>query len=136
MKKISFALKAAEAYGVNPAIILDYIAFFCWANHRKRMSIIDGKIWTYASVRHISESFPFFTDRQIRTAIVHLIRKGAIVTGEYNQKGYDKTKWYSPTADGWLNCSFDLNVRPYDKNVKPIPVDNIIETEVRNFQEI
>lgn len=137
MKKISFSQQAAHCYGVNPAMILDYIAFFCFKNRRIGAKEVDGEVWTYASISHINKSFTFFSARQIRTAIQHLVKRNAILVSEHNQKGYDRTKWYTPTAEGWLNSSFDKYVKPTDINDKPIPINNIKERiPVREFQEI
>ena len=55
-----------------------------------------GRLWTYQSIRDLQEKhFPFWSVATIYRAIQSLVKKGLIVTGNFNSKKYDRTVWYS-----------------------------------------
>jgi len=108
MSKYYFNKEVAKKYGVNEAIVLEMIYFrLSKSNH-----INDGKKWWFGSVRHIQESFPFFTEKQIWRVMKSLEKQKAVIVGNYNKKKYDRTKWYSMT---------DIAI---SHMVKPIPCIN------------
>lgn len=95
-----FDVEIAEKYGVNAAIILYNFNFWIEKNKADEMNCYDGNYWTYASKKSLSASFPYLTERQIRTALDKLREDGILVAGNYNKNPYDKTNWYSITEKG------------------------------------
>lgn len=113
----SFDPEIAKKVGVNAAVIYQNIVWWTEKNAANGKHFHDGRYWTYNSIAAFDELFPYFTRAQIRSAILKLEDSGLIVTGNYNQSAYDRTKWYSP------NEKFHLSklTNGFDPEGKPIP---------------
>lgn len=142
----------AIEYGVNPALILANFRY--WLNEKKtqKASHKDGRVWYYNSRAGLTELHPYFSERQIRTAIDKLIESGIIITGNYNKKANDKTIWYSINEPQYLTDTevtgddtevsptpipsdikvtrTDQKVSRTDQKVQPLPIDTTIETSI------
>lgn len=99
-----FDVEIAEKYGVNAAILLENIAYWIRKNEANGTNFFDGNYWTYNSNRAFLELFPYMSERQIRTALQKLQDDGLIITGNYNDKPYDRTLWYALTEKGKSIC--------------------------------
>jgi hypothetical protein len=55
----------------------------------------------YESVAQMREAFPYFSARQVRSALDSLIQQGAVDVGCFNRLGLDRTRWYTLTDYGW-----------------------------------
>jgi len=55
----------------------------------------DGRYWTYNSKKALARLFPFWTERQLDRIIASCKEQGAVLTGNYNQDGRDRTIWYA-----------------------------------------
>lgn len=86
--------------GVNAAIILEHIDFWCAKNKANDRNFNDGYYWTYNSTKAFKEIYPYMSEKVIRTALKRLVDGGYIVTGQYNERPYDRTKWYAVTEKG------------------------------------
>lgn len=113
----SFDPEIAKKVGVNAAVIYQNIVWWTDKNAANGKHFHDGRYWTYNSIAAFDELFPYFTRAQIRSAILKLEDSGLIVTGNYNQSAYDRTKWYSPNTK--LHLSKLAN--GFDPEGKPIP---------------
>lgn len=100
----SFDPQIAVKVGVNAAIIYANITWWCAKNKANGHNVHDGRAWTYNSVRAWTELFPYMTAKQVRTALATLEDAGLIVSGEYNESAYDRTKWYTPNVEVDLPC--------------------------------
>lgn len=98
----SFSTAAAREVGVNAAVLLHHIAFWCESNRANGRNLKDGRYWTYNSYAAFEKLFPYLTYKQIRTALGVLEKEGLIVSASYNEQKYDRTKWYRPTDRGLL----------------------------------
>lgn len=96
-----FSVDASVELGVNAAIILQNIAFWCDKNRANNQNEHDGRYWTYNSVKAFEMQFPYLSGKQIRGALKKLEDAGCIVTGIYNDDPRDRTKWYSVTQHGY-----------------------------------
>jgi DnaD/phage-associated family protein len=81
----------AELVGLNESIILQQLHY--WLN--KNPKEIDGRKWIYNTYDDWKKQFPFWSISTIRRIITTLENLGIILTGNYNQRKFDKTKWYS-----------------------------------------
>lgn len=95
-----FSSAAAQRVGVNAAVLLHHIATWCEHNAHNKANYRDGRYWTYNSYAAFEKMFPYLSYKQIRTALGTLEKEGLVVTATYNDRAYDKTKWYSVTSDG------------------------------------
>lgn len=93
----TFSAEAADVLGPDKAIVLQY--FYYWQNANKdnpRMRI-DGRVWSYGSVRDINKTLTYYNAKRIQSIITLLEEKGYILSGNYNMTAYDRTKWYTLT---------------------------------------
>lgn len=115
----SFDIDIAKEYGVNCAILLKYIWFWIEKNKANGKHEYEGKFWTYNSVKAFEELFPYMSGKAIRTALQKLEDDGLIETGQFNEKSYDRTKWYCITPKGQMHLSKRANGS--SQKGKPIP---------------
>lgn len=96
-----FNVEIAKECGVNASILFSNIAY--WIEHNKANGINyhDGHYWTFNSMKAFSELFPYFSEKQIKTALKKLEDDGLIMTGNYNKLPFDRTKWYAVTNKGY-----------------------------------
>lgn len=92
-------VELAAAVGLNEAIVLQQIHYWCVQNRRLRQNQRDGHYWTYNSVREWQEQFPFWCHRTLQRILAGLEKQGLIVTGQYNRAKMDRTKWYRVDMD-------------------------------------
>lgn len=85
-------VKLAQAIGLNEAIVLQQINYWLHGRHAKK---INGRLWTYNSIKNWNEQFPFWSERTIKRVFSSLEKDGLLVTGNFNKYKFDKTKWYS-----------------------------------------
>ena len=90
-----FLATDAIEYGVHEAVILYNLRF--WVRHNianeSKGHFHDGLYWTYNSTRAFRSLFPFFSDKQIRTAVKNLVAKEVVKEGNFNKSPFDQTKW-------------------------------------------
>ena len=91
----SFNVDVAKDVGVVPAVILEHIAFWVLKNESNGTAFQDGKHWTFSTAEGFQKYFPYLSAKQIRDAIKKLSDKGYLITGCFNSKPMDRTKWYS-----------------------------------------
>lgn len=102
----SFKVGAAQKVGVNAAVLLDGIVGWVRHNAANGSNYNDGYYWTYNSVRAWAELYPYMTEKQVRTALKKLEDAGYVISGSYNKKGFDKTKWYAVTDRCLVDCGY------------------------------
>lgn len=83
----------AKAIGLNEAIVLQQIHY--WLQGNKSGKEIEGVRWIYNSLAEWKEQFPFWSESTIYRALQSLEEKKLIQIGEFNQRKYDRTKWYT-----------------------------------------
>lgn len=84
---------AAEV-GLNAAVIFQNIKFWIHRNAANDENCHEGRVWTHNSISAYAKIFPYLTEKQIRTALAKLEEVGLLGTGNFNEKGYDRSKWY------------------------------------------
>jgi hypothetical protein len=93
----SFNYDFAIKYGVNEAIFCNNLYFWIRKNRANKKHFYDGHYWSYNTIEAFTELFQFWTTRQMRTVIENCEKKGLIIKGKFNKKGYDRTIWYALT---------------------------------------
>lgn len=81
--------------GVIAAVLYKNIQYWCEKNRANERHLHDGLYWTYNSVKAYSKLFPEFTEQQVRNAIKKLCEKEYIRTGNFNDDGRDRTRWFA-----------------------------------------
>lgn len=125
----SFNVELASKIGLNDSLILQHLYFWYEKNRLNDRNVIDGKIWTYNSIKAFCGIFPYLTKNQIIGALKRLLEKGIIEEGNFNKISFDKTKWYSITKIGlidFLKVEMELpkSRNQNSENQKPIPDSN------------
>lgn len=132
---ICFDSKIAKEYGINVAIILDKL--YHWIEHNKtnNKNFYDGRYWTYNSMDAWCKLIDFMTINTIRRTLEKMEKEGLIITGNYNQSKYDRTKWYALTDKAnsiFEDSQFHLANLPNQngKNAEPIPINKPINNTI------
>ena len=86
-----FKIEIAKIYGVEEAILLHNIYYWISKNKANNKHFYDEYYWTYNSIKAFSELFPYWTKRQIERILNNLIKKEALIKGNYNKLNYDRT---------------------------------------------
>lgn len=107
----SFDISVAQKYGVNVAIFLNNIAFWIKKNEANKKHFYDGRYWTYNSSEALSELFPYWSVDQMDRLIKKCKSFDLILVDNYNEKAYDRTRWYGLTDKcmNLLNIAIPLN---------------------------
>lgn len=85
-------VKLAKVIGLNEAVVLQQVNYWLHSKHAKR---IDGRTWTYNSMKEWQKQFPFWGLNTVKRTFSSLEKDGLLITGNYNKYKFDKTKWYS-----------------------------------------
>lgn len=91
----TFDAALAQKIGLNEAIVLSQIRYWVDRNREADRNYHDGKYWVYNTFEQWQEQFPWWSVRTLKSVFKSLENNGYIVAGHYNQKGYDRTKWYT-----------------------------------------
>lgn len=137
----SFNRSIAKELGINSAIILENMMFWLEKNKANNSNYYEGKYWTFNSISAYGEIFDYLTERQIRYSLDKLEEKGIIETGNFNKKGFDKTKWYTITDYGYsfiqnVQMVYTKCINGFDNSVRPIPdINTDINTDTKDIVE-
>ena len=127
----TFSTKDANQYGVDGAIMLHHIRYWVAKNEANETNFHDGQYWTYNSTTAFAKLFPFYSARKIGRILSKLEEESAIISGNFNGKRYDRTKWFTLvnaiTENGDLHLTKMVN--GITKYVEPIPKYNHITTQ-------
>jgi len=93
----AFNTEIAKVVGVNAAVIAYNIQYWCETNEANEsvQHFKDGRYWMFNSYGAWTKLFPYFTRKQVRTALDKLIEASIIIDGCFNKDVRDRTKWYS-----------------------------------------
>ena len=122
----SFDTKDAEKHGVESAVILYNLRHWLEKNKANGKHEHDGFFWTYNSAAAFEKLFPYMNRRTISRNLQKLMIAGVVVIGNYNQKGYDRTQWYTipmefaSTSNDSSNDTIGQNVSAIGQNVSAI----------------
>ena len=97
MNHHSFEIKAAIDYDVETALLLNSMAFWTETNAANKKHIHDDRVWLFNSYEAWTILFPYWSSKQMRRILSNAETSGLIVTGNYNKRSGDLTKWYSLT---------------------------------------
>lgn len=138
----SFSVDVAKEVGVNAAILLQSIKWWCEKNKANGKHCYDGLYWTYNSVKAWQELYPYLGKSAIDSALKKLEERGFIKVGNYNKSAYDRTKWYAITDDGLrlfgdsISGNREMNEAEsgngFGENEEPIPVASQLPSTATN----
>ena len=88
--------------------MLQHIAYWVFFNKAHNKNFRDDHYWTWTTLKGLTEIFPFWSVSTIRRILNSLEKQNCIYTGCYNEKGADRTKWYTLTETMCQNEHFHL----------------------------
>ncbi len=96
---------ATATKSINAAVIFSHLFF--WLKHNKIHDInqIEGRTWMYQSIPQMALHFPYFTEKQVRDALIVLDNHGYIIKGNFHQDKMERTNWYAFKNEDWLEVS-------------------------------
>ena len=106
-----YDIEEATYIGLNEALFLGQLRY--WIERSDNYQ--QGRKWVFNSYTKWQEQFPFWGERTLRRTIKRLEKEGFIETGNFNNKAYDITKWYS------IN---EAAIKEYIKNQKETGQNN------------
>lgn len=131
----SFNVEIATKYGMACAVLLKHISFWIAKNKADERNFHDDCYWTYTSIKALQELFPYMSKNTIIRSLGKLEEEGILKTGNYNEVGYDRTKWYAITDLGksiYSNSEIHLpkSRNGFTQSEKPIPdINTYINTD-------
>lgn len=100
----------AKVLGLNAAIIVQQIYYWLTINEGKGSNFEDGYYWTFNSIGRWQKQFPFWSKKTIERALRKVEKSGIVVSGCYNKRSFDRTKWYRIDYDRLIEvCPLDHN---------------------------
>lgn len=131
-----FDTDVALDVGLNAAILYKNIQFWCEKNRTNGQNENEGLFWTYNSISAFEEQFPYFSGKQIRTALKILEERGYIKSGNFNKLSYDRTKWYADLKANSICPEREIHLPLRSNGIptegKPIPYINTnINTDIK-----
>lgn len=91
----SFNIDLACKYGIEEAILLRNLGYWLFRNLKNKKNIINGSVWTYNSAKAFADMFPYMNIKKIQRTLTKLEEMNVIKSDNFNQLGFDKTKWYT-----------------------------------------
>jgi hypothetical protein len=89
----------AERFGPLESIFLSNICWWVETNRKNKKHYYEGRYWTYGSAEAFRKIFTYLSPQQIRRIIDTLREQKALLTGNFNRCGYDRTLWYTASDD-------------------------------------
>lgn len=108
----SFEVQHAKEYGLAEAVLIKNFKFWIEHNIDQKYNFKDGRTWTYISLKELAKNFEYLSEKQVRTAIDHLVADGVLMKGNYNKLAIDKTLWYAFVDEKKF-------IKPYDSTENP-----------------
>lgn len=86
----------AEKIGLNEAIVIQQLHYWIMQNKRQNKNFYDSRYWTFNTFeKWHKDTFYFWSNKTVKRIFKKLEEESLIIVGNYNKKGYDRTKWYS-----------------------------------------
>lgn len=97
----SFSVKVAKEVGVPCAIMLQHLLFLQKVNAANNRKAVP-ETWVRRSVRELSDTYEYYTPKQIRAIIDTLLKGEYIFEQSENENKRDRSKSYKLTKKGFL----------------------------------
>lgn len=111
----AFTVQAAQALGIEAAILLQSIVFWSQRNALNRHNIKDGLAWTRNSLNAWLKLYPYMSKWKLRSALKALEDCGAVRIARSDEDPLDRAHWYAATSYGFELCGVPF-VDPEGKN--------------------
>lgn len=90
----------AKKIGVNEAMVLQQVHYWLELNRGKPKSTHRGRTWCFNSYEAWqATTFYFWSLRTVKDLFQRLLKRGLLVKGRFNDRGFDRTNWYTIDYD-------------------------------------
>lgn len=92
----------ARAIGLNAAIVLRQVHYWIKLHEKTKSErhFRDGRYWVYNSIRQWRDDhFEFWSEDTVWRELNALEELGLLVSANFNDRAYDRTKWYTVNYD-------------------------------------
>jgi len=101
----TFNVEFASRYGIEEALIFGDIYYWCIKNKENDINLKKGsdgveRYYTYNSTAALQDSYKYMTLTKVYRVIGKLEKEGLIITGCFNKRVGDRTRWYAVTEKG------------------------------------
>jgi hypothetical protein len=86
-------LQLVRLIGFKPAIVLQQVRY--WLGEDRRPQVREGLPWVYNTYPDWQKQFPFWPVSTIKGIFLELEREGLLLSGHFNARNTDRTKWYT-----------------------------------------
>ena len=86
-------LQLVRLIGFKAAIVLQQVRY--WLGEDRRPQVRDGHPWVYNTYPDWQKQFPFWPVSTIKETFLELEREGLLLSGHFNARNTDRTKWYT-----------------------------------------
>jgi len=93
---------------VQKAILLKELYGWCVVNAKKGSNVRHGIAWTYNSAAKLSDKFYYMPSSSISRWLKELEKEKWLYSGNFNEKGYDRTKWYTVNYNRYIDACKSL----------------------------
>jgi len=91
----AFDIEHARQYGLPEAVMISNFQFWIAKNRANKENEHNGRTWTYNSIKAFTDLFPYLSAGQIRRTLDRLVELKVLITGTFNERAVDRTKWYA-----------------------------------------
>ena len=85
----------AVLIGLNEAIVLQQVHY--WLGRSEHVH--DGRQWIYRTQQGWKQEMPWWSVATIKRALYALQGQGLLLKGDYNERGFDRTSWWTIDYD-------------------------------------
>ena len=115
----------AQVIGLNEAIVVQEVYYWCKVNKREGRKTHQGYYWVYNSYREWTNNhFPWWNEKTVKNIFTRLENRGLLVSGNFNSSKMDRTKWYRvnfPELRKIILASGKICPMDWDGITQPIP---------------
>lgn len=121
---------ATDLQEIEVPVFIENLAYWIRKNHANQKHYHEGRYWSYNSYPAFSKLYPFWSEQTIRRIIKRAVKQGLLIIGNFNNKKYDNTNWYTltdkalkyyPALHGLiLNTPVEIDRTPVEID-RPIP---------------
>lgn len=109
----TFNAEFATRYGIEEALIFGDIYFWCLKNKENNINLKKGsdnveRYYTFNSTAALQSTYKYMNITKVYRVIEKLEAEGLIITGCFNKRVGDRTRWYAVTEKGeevFLECN-------------------------------
>jgi hypothetical protein len=91
----SYDTAIAAEYGIEQAALIHFFQYKIKVARLNKEGVKEGRCWTRQTRKDIQAHFPNLTLTLIRYHCQELIKKGILITDNFNEIPVDRTLWYA-----------------------------------------